>query len=77
LHTVIVRNSRRQHFTPPKYPEPVTAIFPEGAFPDNAMECGPDGSSLVTVMVAALTPKLAGWKRIGISSSPPASTVSG
>ena len=77
LQTVMVRKARRQHFTPPKYADPVIAIFPEGAFPDTAIVFGPPGSSLVTVMFADFGPKLAGWNRSGTSSDPPASTVNG
>jgi hypothetical protein len=48
-----------------------------GAFPRTRTLLGPPGSLLVTVSVADLAPKLAGWKRIGSSIEVPASTASG
>ncbi len=74
---VTVRNSRRPHFTPPKYVEPVTASFPAGASPETPIVWGFAGSSLVTVIVAVFGPKLAGSNRIGTPSELPASIVSG
>src|SRR4051794_1066232 len=73
----MVRSARQQAFTPPKHREPVTTSLPDGAKPETANVRGPAGSSLVTVIVADLGPKLVGWRRIGTCREPPASTLSG
>src|ERR1700716_3038683 len=77
LLTEIVRSAQQQAVTPPKEVEPLTASFPEGAFPDTAMVVGPAGSSLSTVIVAAFAPRPVGWKRIGTSRASPAPITSG
>src|SRR5712691_8398597 len=71
LQMASVRSARQHAFTPPKQSEPVTASLPDGASPVTANVCGLPGSPLVTVMVAAFGPKLAGAKRIGIVSELP------
>lgn len=65
LHMESVRSAQRHAFTPPKVVEPVIVSFPGGALPETLMLTGPIGSSLFTVIVADLEPKLAGRKRIG------------
>ena len=66
-----VRSAQHPAFTPPKLVEPATASFPGGASPRTRIEVGLDGSSLNTSMVADLSPKLTGAKRIGAGKKPP------
>jgi hypothetical protein len=60
LHIDTVFCTRQPHSTQPKLVAPVTASRPEGALPETVMVRGPPGSSLITVTVADLSPKLAG-----------------
>src|SRR5579864_4666951 len=50
LQIEIVRSSRQQARTPPKKVEPVTTNRPAGALPETAIERGPPGSLLFTVI---------------------------
>jgi hypothetical protein len=56
----IVRSAQQHALTPPKVVEPDTASLPGGASPEVLMLIGLAGSSLLTVMVASLAPKLPG-----------------
>src|SRR4030095_3014555 len=60
LQIEIVRSAQQHAVTPPNDVEPVTVSLPEGAKPETATTRGPVGSSLVTVIVADLGPKLVG-----------------
>ena len=71
LQIAMVRSPRQHSFTPPMQVEPVTARLPGGALPETGTLFGPDGSSLVTVMVADFAPKLEGAKRIGMATAVP------
>src|SRR5208283_1260673 len=77
LQMDIVRSAQQQAVTPPKFVEPVTASLPGGALPDKAIVCEPAGSSLVTVRIADLPPKLAGSKRMGTGRKFPAPMLIG
>ena len=55
-----VRSAQQPALTPPKVVEPDTASLPAGASPKTLMLKGLAGSSLFTVMVANLAPKLSG-----------------
>src|SRR5437763_1478654 len=77
LQTDTVRCGRRPHLIPPKTVEPATASWPEGTLPDTAIIRGPAGSSLLTVTVADLGPKLDGWNRIGTCRESPPSMANG
>lgn len=58
--------------TPSKVVEPPIASLPVGASPESLMLTGPPGSSLSTVIVAVLEPKLTGSKRTGWAENHPA-----
>src|ERR1700722_15040199 len=73
----IVRSAQQPAFTPPKVVEPPTASLPGGAWPETLMLSGPVGSSLLTVIVAVLEPKLTGSKRMGIGRELPGPIVIG
>ena len=55
-----VRSAQQPAFTPPKVVELATAILPGGVSPETLTLMGLAGSLLVTVIVAALAPKLVG-----------------
>ncbi len=71
LQIAIVRSPRQHSLTPPMHVEPVTTSRPGGALPETDTVFGPDGSSLVTVMVADFAPKLDGASRMGIATAVP------
>ena len=64
-------------FTPPNVVEPATVSLPEGASPETLMLMGLAGSSLATVIVPALAPKLEGLNRIGTGRASPGPIVIG
>src|ERR1700734_2674006 len=72
-----VRSAQHPAFTPPNVVEPATVSLPGGASPETSTLIGLSGSSLVTVIVAALEPKLRGLNRIGTGSASPGPTVIG
>jgi hypothetical protein len=77
LQIETVRSARRPKSTGPKCPLPVMASFPLGVSPETAIVLGPPGSSLETVRVADLAPKLVGWKRTSTSWESPGATTIG
>src|SRR5688500_7050513 len=77
LQMDMVRSAVQQALTPPKHSDPVIASLPEGALPETSIVCGLAGSSLITLSVANLGPKLSGSKRMGTGREFPAPMVTG
>src|ERR1700733_16231800 len=72
-----VRSAQHPTVTPPNVVEPETVSLPGGASPETLTLMGLARSSLVTVFVPALAPKLRGLNRIGTGSASPGPTVIG
>lgn len=66
-----VRSAQHPAFTPPNVVEPATESSPGGESPETFRLIGPAGSSLVTVIIPGLGPKLSGLNRIGSGKASP------